>query len=255
MIRTLIKVQAFSRRSKAVGFIHGEDMSEKFMNQCKVLLDNESGRATLPTAFALYLMFATIAFQGKDRIANMFRVMTIEMLKRLKLEQRFFGIRGDTAGAHEERRVISTALWGLFVFEKSECSIPTETISEANCICSRVHALYRQPPFVRPPRVPRLFECHSQGLSAPHTVDILGQPFESSSIYPPRTPGALHPSCDIAVLYYETITYNFTDSKRTTDQDLAERAKMYTKWMAWDAQLPNVFRHDRNFTPQTCCLR
>ena len=88
------------------------------MKECKKLLDNQAGRASLPTVQALYLMFATACFQGKDRAGNMYRYMAVEMLKRLRLERRFLQLRDNDIAEVIHRRVISTALWGLFAFER-----------------------------------------------------------------------------------------------------------------------------------------
>lgn len=93
-------------------------MIELFVQESKKLLDIEVGRATLPTVLALYLMYATLTFQGKDRAGNMFRYMTVDLLRRLNLERRFSKLRETAANEAQERRVISKALWGLFVFER-----------------------------------------------------------------------------------------------------------------------------------------
>ena len=93
-------------------------MVERFVQESKKLLDIECGRATLCTALALSLMFSTITFQGRDRAGNMFRYMMVEMLKRLDLEKRFSRLRDDNPKEAREKRVISKALWGLFIFER-----------------------------------------------------------------------------------------------------------------------------------------
>ena len=87
------------------------------MQESKKLLDNECGRAMLPTVFARYYIYATLTFQGRDRAGNLFHYMTIDML-RLNLARRFSQLRDKITDTAQEKLVISKALWGLFIHER-----------------------------------------------------------------------------------------------------------------------------------------
>lgn len=47
--------------------VQSDDLSTKFLDEAKRLLDLENGRASLPTIQGLALMFALTAYRGMDR--------------------------------------------------------------------------------------------------------------------------------------------------------------------------------------------
>lgn len=100
-----------------MAFITGEDVAERFTQEAKRLLDNAIGRPTIPTAIALYYMFITVAFQGKDRAALMYRYMAIPIFMQLNLTKRFSQPKDDIEDESRENKLISTAAWGLFHLE------------------------------------------------------------------------------------------------------------------------------------------
>jgi hypothetical protein len=59
----------------------------------------------------------TSVFEGSDRIDMMYRLMSSDMLKVLNLEAKFAAIEDDPL-QNDEKRAISKALWGHFIFEK-----------------------------------------------------------------------------------------------------------------------------------------
>lgn len=109
--------QYTSARAKAFSAISGEDLAVRFSNEAKRLLALECGRSSLPTAQGLMLLFMTSVFEGSDRMNMMYRLMSSEMLRGLNLEARFAAIEGYTMH-NSEKRAISKALWGHFIFEK-----------------------------------------------------------------------------------------------------------------------------------------
>jgi hypothetical protein len=100
-----------------MGCITGQDIGERFLQESKKLLDNEIGRPTIPTLIALYYMFITVAFQGKDRAALMYRYMAIPIFKQLNMSKRFYQLKDDMGDKTREKRLVSRAFWGLFHLE------------------------------------------------------------------------------------------------------------------------------------------
>jgi hypothetical protein len=86
-------------------------------------------------------------------------------------------------------------------------------------------------------------------------IDILGNPFSSTSPQPPRTPGILHVAGSLASLLYDIITYTTSDHAQPGNQaDMVKRLNFYTRWKSWKSALPEFFREDVNRTPQTGSL-
>jgi hypothetical protein len=87
-------------------------------------------------------------------------------------------------------------------------------------------------------------------------VDILDAPFTAGSYQPPRTPGILHAVCDLSEFCFDVLAYN-TDKtiSHGTKGDIEERENWLTKWRLLEESLPDMFRDEKNLTPQTCFLR
>jgi hypothetical protein len=62
-------------------------------------------------------MFLTVTFQGKDRAALMYRYMAVPIFKQLQMSRRFSQLKDDMGNKTQEKRLISTAAWGLFHLE------------------------------------------------------------------------------------------------------------------------------------------
>lgn len=124
----------------------------------------------LPTVLALYYMYATLTFQGRDRAGNLFRYMTIDML-RLNLARRVCQHHDKNTDTAQEKLVKSKALWGLFIYEGKR------RLSYRRCmltpIQSRICSMYRHKSFIDPPTIPRLFEVVDQD----NRIWISGPPF------------------------------------------------------------------------------
>lgn len=89
----------------------------RFSDEARRLLSLERGRSSLPTAQGLALLFAGFIYNGTDRANMMYRYTSREMLKELNLEARFAIIENDPL-KNDEKRAISKALWGFFIYEK-----------------------------------------------------------------------------------------------------------------------------------------
>ncbi|KAK4652700.1 hypothetical protein QC762_500930 [Podospora pseudocomata] len=101
---------------------------ELFLSQAKSILEREHGRPSLPTVLALYLLYLISALLGRDRAGLHFRRTSLDMLEYLDLESRIKYLRDDVPDQALERRVLSKALWGIFVAERLfELDTPIQT--------------------------------------------------------------------------------------------------------------------------------
>jgi hypothetical protein len=106
-----------------MGILTRQNMVERFLEEARKLLDLEYGRASLPTAQALYLMYLTHAWLGRDRAGTIFRYMCFEMLARLNLEKRFHELNDENSHDVREKLVISKIVWGIFLVEWYEAYV------------------------------------------------------------------------------------------------------------------------------------
>jgi hypothetical protein len=109
--------QYTSTRAKYFSAISGDDLTIRFANEAKRLLALERGRSSLATVQGLLLLFMTTVLDGCDRVGMMYRLMSTEMLKQLNLEAELAAIEGDVHRV-DEKRALSRALWGHFIFER-----------------------------------------------------------------------------------------------------------------------------------------
>ncbi len=98
-------------------FMTQQDMTDCFLNEANSCLEQEEGRASIPTAQALMLMYATMAYMGRDRAGRSYRQSAIDLVHRMKLERAYTSIQEDGPDQVTRKRGISQALWGLFILE------------------------------------------------------------------------------------------------------------------------------------------
>lgn len=107
------------------------------------------------------------------------------------------------------------------------------------------------------PRVPKLFD-HSEadGRTIQQNVDVFGEPYTETSTYLPKTPGLLHAATEVSIIASEVYTYNaLPPDQKDKANDSTTRVGFYERLKKLRDGLPDMFRHDYNFTPQTCLLR
>lgn len=184
------------------------------------------------------------------------------MFHQLNVDAMYARIKDDPLAARE-RRVLCRLAWGLFLFERFVSAL-TPAISSAVLpqvdgltIESIVGYMYLQQSLIPPPQIPRCFDPPPSAKDAPvPNIDLFGNPHTSESRSPPFVTGALYLACDITVMLYESMDWNFrSESIWGTEQDLERRRDMIDEVRQWRASLPPNLRDDTNFTPQTCYLR
>ncbi|KAM4057836.1 C6 transcription factor [Hirsutella rhossiliensis] len=226
-------------RARLFGAMTRQDMTERFLYEAKSLLYCEQGRASIPTAQALMLMFLTTTCLGRDRAGRIYRHHAIDMIQRLKIEAKYTALLEDSHDDPRERRLLAKALWGLFVFE------------------SRSSFFYFEPSQIPPPRIPQPF---TEGESSQHrpcgNIDVLGRPFEESPCLVPHVPGINAAACSLSELFYEIMTHNVSDDTAWGGEtDLRIQKRLYSRLKRMTEAWPRRFYVENNVSPGTCFLR
>ncbi|KHN99136.1 Zn(2)-C6 fungal-type DNA-binding domain protein [Metarhizium album ARSEF 1941] len=226
------------RRTRAFSGISKKNLADDFFNEAKKLLHLEGGRASIPTVQGLTLLFSIACFRGTDKLGGLYRLSAYDMFHQLDVDAMYAKIAHDPLAARD-RRVLSRLAWGLFLFE------------------SIVGYMYLQQSLLPPPQIPRCFEPPPSASDGPvPNIDLFGNQHTSESRSPPFVTGALFLACEITVMLYESMDWNFrSESIWGTEQDLDKRRDMIENVRQWRAMLPESLRDDTNFVPQTCYLR
>lgn len=95
----------------------GQNTTERFLDEAKMLQDQEQGRVSIPTVQALMLMYLTMTCLGRDRAGRTCRQIALDMVRRLQLESRYISNVVGATTTDGDRALISKALWGLFLLE------------------------------------------------------------------------------------------------------------------------------------------
>ncbi|KAK7418274.1 hypothetical protein QQX98_004059 [Neonectria punicea] len=229
----------FSERARFFAIQTQQNLSQRFLQEAKMFLDREKGRASIPTVQGLIFMYLATALGGSDRAARVYRFTAYTMLRRLRLEERFHDLKTREPSNVQERRVISSALWGLFTIE------------------SRVAFFYAQPSILPAPNVPILFPGYeTAGVDGIGNVDVLDRPFKSSNCRVPLVLGANVHNCKLAELWNELMCHLTSDKAvRGSDADILLRKAFYSRLRQFREQLPSRFFYEKNLTPSTCFLR
>lgn len=111
--------QCNSPRAKALGDVYNCDIRERLLEDTKKHFDEENGRASLPTAWALITMYCCYVGLGRDRAGMVYRSAAYDMLKRLRLSKRLELARRDKTPreVRELQRIFGQTHWGMYTFE------------------------------------------------------------------------------------------------------------------------------------------
>jgi len=114
---------------------------------------------------------------------------------------------------------------------------------------------FKKPMTMKIPSVPRLFHEHKETSQDLRNVDIFGQPFTSSSHFPPLTPGVMNAMCDVVILHHEVIDHNEASPDSTNEHNFHTQRRLYDRLHAWQDCLPKHLRCEENATPGPRFLR
>ncbi|KAH6677869.1 hypothetical protein F5X68DRAFT_264025 [Plectosphaerella plurivora] len=221
-----------SPRAKALSTILGFDIRDRFLNQAKKILDQENGRVSLPTVWALAILFICSASQGRDRAGIMYRFTAYDMLKRMRLQQRLELLQEaeDDEEASVAQRVYSRSLWGMYAFE------------------SCVAFVYLNPSAFPRPTMPRMFHDRKTGIKSINTGFVDDYPLSTA---------ILDAACDLSDIYNEVMVYNRqakAEGVLGSQADLERRMLHFQEVQACREALPVDIQSSRHFTPGACSL-
>lgn len=222
-----------SPRAKTLSAIYGFDIRDRFLDQAKKILDQENGRVSLPTVWALAILFICSSSQGRDRAGFMYRFTAYDMLKRMRLQQRL-ELLEEAEGDEEARvalRVYSRTLWGMYAFE------------------SCVAFVYLNPTAFPRPTMPRMFHDPRVGKNTTKTGFVDDYPLSTA---------ILDAACDLSDIYNEVMVYNRQVKADGvllgSEADLDRRMLHFREVRACREALPVDIQTSLHFSPGTCSL-
>ncbi|KJZ69553.1 hypothetical protein HIM_11046 [Hirsutella minnesotensis 3608] len=227
-------------RARLYGKMKRQNLAEQFLGECKMHLEQELGRPSIPAVQALMLMYMTTTCLGRDRAGRIYRTHALEMIPRLRIEARYRSLQEHGLDNDKERKLLSGALWGMFIFE------------------SRVAFLYFNPSQISVPQIPNPFAADPDEASwdqAKGNIDVLDRPF-GAPCQIALVPGINAASCSLAVLFYDIMTHNtHKDTVWGSKDDLRKQRYMYAELQRMKSSWPKRFYVENNFAPTTCYLR
>ncbi|SMR50161.1 unnamed protein product [Zymoseptoria tritici ST99CH_3D1] len=180
----------------------------QFFNKARDLLDEERGKASLPTVQALFLLYLYWNFLGMDRAGLVYRLQGVDMFKKLRLGSQTLPCeRGYNEALN--RRACSRNAWGLF------------------CAESYISYAYHQPSLIPIPTLPHYFTEPT--------------PFERIDTVMIRTSDdVLEARCHLLSIFYRIASYKPREPNVLgSHADIATRQRLYDALRGWHSVLPD----------------
>lgn len=92
-------------------------LQARFFDEARRLFDCEAGKASVPTAQALVIMYVYCSGAAQDRAGLAYRSAACEMYNRLRMGGIHFTYPGSRYDENSRKRLLSKAAWGLFCLE------------------------------------------------------------------------------------------------------------------------------------------
>lgn len=89
----------------------------RFLDKANALLNRQQGRASIPTAQALMLMYLTMTCLGQRELGASAARFALDMIRRLELETRYTSTVVGTSTSSQHKALIAEALRGLVLLE------------------------------------------------------------------------------------------------------------------------------------------
>ncbi|XPS70319.1 hypothetical protein M3J09_002544 [Ascochyta lentis] len=232
LVSAICTLQHYSDDVRKINTVTGQHLQGDFFLEARLHYQLENNRASLTTAQGLLIMFMASAFLSRDGAAPIYRSLGYDMIDRLRIEDKIASTTDE-----REKNAYSTAVWGAY------------------CLENIIANLHNKRPERGIPDLPRLFHRRTATLGdVMENVDILGQPFTSSSYRPPFTPGVLNAACDLSIIQHGIINYNLDVQEQGIEDNLDTRREQYQSLHDWRNALPLNLRNEENNTPGTVFL-
>lgn len=109
--------------------------------------------------------------------------------------------------------------------------------------------------WLRPPNVPKPYNYNEWTVPG-RNVDLLARPLTEKSPQPPFVPGIIQYMSSIAALQWKCMRHvEKHKDDAGSEEDLPIRREFYRELLEWRDKLPDFYRSENNFTPETCFLK
>ncbi|PHH87180.1 hypothetical protein CDD83_9208 [Cordyceps sp. RAO-2017] len=197
---------------------------DHFFKETQRLLNRETEHHSLTTIQALGIMSIREASYGRDSESWYFAGQSIRLAIEMGLH------RVQDGGDEDELAVQSATFWGAFALDHA-WSLATGTLPQ----CSSFPHL--------PPR-PAIIGDIEASLWVPYTDD--GAPLQRSCEQPSNVRSVYKCFCELSELVHQSLYVLHSPGKPLTARDLLG---IYTQYLNWYDQIPEVLRLGHNFTP------
>ncbi|KAL8407394.1 hypothetical protein RB594_006289 [Gaeumannomyces avenae] len=199
---------------------------DHFFKECQRLLYEETSHHTLTTIQALGIMSIREASCGRDSESWFYAGQSIK----LAIEMGLHKIQ-DVGGDEDELAVQAATFWGAFALDHA-WSLATGSLPQSSS-------------FIKLPPKPNIIDDIEASLWIPYTDD--GTPLQQSSCEQPSNVRSVYKCfCELSELLHQSLYALHSPGKPLAARELLA---LYTSYLHWYANIPEVLRLGANFTP------
>ncbi|KAL5906793.1 hypothetical protein ACKVV1_011197 [Pyricularia oryzae] len=199
---------------------------DHFFKECQRLLYEEQNHHSLTTIQALGIMSIREASCGRDSESWFYAGQSIKLAIEMGLHKIQEG--GDRDDA--EIAVQSATFWGAFALDHA-WSLATGSLPQVSC-------------FLQLPPKPGIIDDIEASLWIPYTED--GTSLQKSFEQPSNVRSVYKCFCELSELVHQSLYILHSPGRPLTARDLLG---IYTEFLNWYANIPEVLRLGANFTP------
>ncbi|KAF4508938.1 hypothetical protein G6O67_005257 [Ophiocordyceps sinensis] len=197
---------------------------DHFFKESQRLLSLETDHHSLTTIQALGIMSIREASCGRDSESWYYAGQSI----RLAIEMGLHRVHNE--GDEDELAVRSATFWGAFALDHA-WSLATGSLPQCSCFFSLPHK-------------PAIIGDIEASLWVPYTDD--GAPLQRSCEQPSNVRSVYTCFCELSELVHQSLYILHSPGRPLTARDLLS---IYTQYLNWYDQIPEVLRLGHNFTP------
>ncbi|KAM5347200.1 hypothetical protein ACJ41O_010205 [Fusarium nematophilum] len=197
---------------------------DHFFKEALRLFNQETDHHTLTTIQALGIMSIREASCGRDSESWYYAGQSI----RLAIEMGLHRIQDE--GDEDELAVQSATFWGAFALDHA-WSLATGSLPQCSC-------------FPHLPPKPTIIGDVEASLWVPYTDN--GAPLQRSCQQPSNVRSVYKCFCELSELVHQSLYVLHSPGRPLTSRDLLS---IYTQYLNWYDQIPEVLRLGHNFTP------
>ncbi|KLU90481.1 hypothetical protein MAPG_10335 [Magnaporthiopsis poae ATCC 64411] len=198
---------------------------DHYFKECQRLLHEEPSHHTLTTIQALGIMSIREASCGRDSESWFYAGQSIK----LAIEMGLHKIQDDGAD-EDEMAVQSATFWGAFALDHA-WSLATGSLPHSSS-------------YIKLPPKPSIIDDIEASLWIPYTDD--GTPLQQSCEQPSNVRSVYKCFCELSELVHQSLYALHSPGKPLAARELLA---LYTKYLHWYANIPEVLRLGANFTP------